>query len=165
MKTTLVGLMLSFVVECFGRLAMRNSHKLVFGASVLLLLPTLKAQTYCSPVLVEQRLITSSVTLVQGTVQDRKGDYVSHMPLTLTGGNKPKIKQVVTTDDHGHFKFGSVPGGKYQVQIFNTAGNAKRPDLRCNTKGVCNVAFVLKPPKGIGDCTPLQVDLPGMPGN
>lgn len=146
---------------------MRNPFKVLLGASLLLSLPVLKAQTltYCTPVLVDQRLNTSSVTLVQGTVQDRRGEYVSHMSLTLTGGNKPKLKRVVTTDDHGHFQFGAVPGGKYQINIFNTAGNAKRPDLTCYANGVCNVAFVLKAPKRIGDCTPIQGDLPGMPGN
>lgn len=141
---------------------MRDQYKLLLVASLLLSLPMLKAQnyTYCTPALVDQRLETSSVTLVQGTVQDRKGEYVSHMSLTLTGGKKPKIKQVVTTDDHGHFQFRSVPGGKYEIKILNTAGNAKRTDLSCNASGVCNVAFVLKPPKGIGDCTPQQADLP-----
>lgn len=144
----------------------RNPYKLLLiGISFLLSLPTLKAQTYCSPVLVDQRINASSVTLVQGTVQERKGEYVSHLRLTLTGGNKPRIKQVVTTDDQGHFQFGAVPRGKYQIKILNTAGNAKRPALHCNASGVCNVAFVLKPPRGIGDCTPVQGELPGMPGN
>lgn len=143
---------------------MRNGHKLLLGAALLISLPTLKAQTrtYCSPVLVDQRLNSSGATLVQGTVQDRKGDYVSHMSVTLTGGKKPTIKQVVTTDDHGHFQFGSVPEGKYRIEIFNTAGNAKHPELHCNASGVCDVAFVLKRPKGIGVCTPQQADLPGV---
>jgi len=146
---------------------MRIRYKLLLGVSFLVLLPALDAQTYsyCYPVLVNQRLQASSATVVQGTVQDRKGEYVSDMSLTLTGSTNPKIKQVVATDNHGHFQFRSVPAGKYRIKIFNTAGLATRPDLRCDTSGVCNVAFVLKPPKGIGDCAPQQGDLPGMPGN
>ena len=123
-----------------------------------LFIAALHAQ-YCQSVLVQEHIHPSVATVVQGNVQNRAGALVAGLSVTLTGSAKPKLKQTVVTDDHGQFHFDLVPAGKYTLIIEHTAGTAKRTEMECDTNGVCQVEFILKPPLKPGDCPATRNDM------
>jgi hypothetical protein len=141
---------------------------LLSGALLVAWAPNMKAQGTCLPVVVSQKLETSSAGVFQGDVHDSKGQLVTYLSLTLSGNGKPKVKQVIKTDDQGHFRFDSVPPGKYQIKIFATSGTAKHTEVNCDTSGLCNIAFILKPASGNSSCPQPDVrdmQQSRMPGN
>jgi Carboxypeptidase regulatory-like domain len=145
----------------------RISLILLSGALLVAGVPPMRAQG-CLSVVVSQKLETSSAGVFQGDVHDSKGQLVTYLSLTLSGNSKPKVKQVIKTDDQGHFRFDSVPPGKYQIKIVNTSGTAKHTEVNCDTSGMCNIAFILKPLNSSGPCArPDGSDMQRsrMPGN
>ena len=72
------------------------------------------------------------------------------------------MKQTIVTDDHGQFHFDSVPSRKYTLKIMNTAGTAKKTEVQCDTTGVCQAAFILKPPRDPRKCPAFRDDRASM---
>jgi hypothetical protein len=131
---------------------MKIPFALLSGALLVASVPVMHAQGSCMPVVVSQKLEISSAGVFQGDVHDSKGQMITYLSLTLSGNGKPKVKQVIKTDDKGHFRFDSVPPGKYQIKIIDTSGTAKHTEFNCDTSGVCFIAFILKPTSSSGNC-------------
>lgn len=137
----------------------------MLGSLIVAASPAIHAQI-CQPVLVSERIHPAVATVVQGSVQNNAGALVSGISVTIKGSEKPALKQTVVTDDHGQFKFDSVPAGKYTLIIEHTAGAAKRTEVECGTNGVCQVEFILKPPRKPSECRSTRNDMQdGMRGN
>jgi protocatechuate 3,4-dioxygenase beta subunit len=130
----------------------------VLGFLLFVGLPTLKAQNMCPSVVIKQQLEPTTAAVIQGTVQDKAGQSLTKIELTLTGSEKPKLEQTATTDDKGQFHFNSVPAGKYKIAIRWSSGTAKHTQVQCDTNGVCQVAFTLKPPRVQSVCREPSVD-------
>jgi len=123
----------------------------VLLVSFLAVLPALKAQE-CPPVVVLEHIHPTVATVVQGNVQNKAGALVAGLSVTITGSTIPKLKQTAVTDDRGQFHFDSVPAGKYTLTIEHTAGTAKRTEVECDSNGVCQMVFILKPPRNPSEC-------------
>jgi len=129
---------------------MKIRGAVVLGFLLVAAAPTLHAQ--CQPVLVSEKIHPAVATVIHGSVQNNAGQLVAGLSVTIKGSEKPAITKTVVTDDHGQFTFDSVPAGKYTLIIERTAGTAKRTELMCDTNGVCQVEFILRPPRKPGDC-------------
>src|SRR5215203_5639661 len=88
---------------------------------------------------------TSTTGNVEGTVSDANGAVIPNASITLSGPNLIRA-QTTTSDAQGNYRFGSVPPGRYSIEVTATSGFAafKQDNVEVNLSRATTVNISLR---------------------